>query len=432
MSLTLLNADGAEWYPILFDTPSNIVRSVAIWLTLALIVAFVAVFFALTGDARRKFGRISLFVAIAYACVLGVLFLSLSFAEDGIVTLLFVPLLVLLVVLAASGIALCLRRDKAVVIAAACLSGAALIAVLVCIGVNYASGASLDANWLTGEDVNTVALYVFAAVLVAVMIALAFILGRHDRKGFDTRAITFAAVCIAMSFALSYLKVVEMPYGGSITVASLLPLMIYSYMFGVRKGVFAGMIYGILQAFQDTYILHPAQFLLDYPIAFSAIGLAGVFAQTKALRFPQVRFALGAIVAGFGRFVMHFISGIFAFGAFAPEGQPVVVYSLLYNLGYVFTDIAIVVVVGVLVFSSKAFIREMDRAIARNRTAAPAAAIAAETAATVAPAEEHVFTCPDCGAKFKAEGNVASCPYCNRPIEENTKSGIAAPASDKR
>lgn len=122
-----------------------------------------------------------------------------------------------------------------------------------------------------------------------------------------------------MSFALSYLRIVKMPQGGSITLASLLPLMIYSYMFGTKKGVFAGMIYGLLQALQDTYILHPAQFVLDYPLAFAGIGLAGMFAKTKALeKLPQLQFALGAVVAGVARFLMHFLSGIFAFGAFAP------------------------------------------------------------------------------------------------------------------
>lgn len=169
---------------------------------------------------------------------------------------------------------------------------------------------------------NTLALWLLAAVLLAAVVALAFLFGRKDKKGFDSRSIAFAAVCIAMSFALSYLRIVKLPQGGSITLASLLPLMLYSYMFGTKKGVFAGMIYGVLQAFQDTYILHPAQFLLDYPLAFSAIGLAGMFARTDSLRYPQVKFALGAVVAGVGRLAMHFVSGIFAFGEFAPEGQP--------------------------------------------------------------------------------------------------------------
>ena len=329
MFLSLLET---EWYPILFDTPSNIVRSVAIWLTIAAVIVFLACFFAFKGEMRRKFAKFYGIGAIIYACVIGILFLVLAFVEDGIAAILFYPLLALIVVLAGGALTLFFRRDKITYIVAGCLAGAALIASLICMGINFSWGDALENNGLAAENVNTVGLYVSAAVLVLAVIAAAFLCGRKDKKGFSTRSITFAAVCIAMSFALSYLKIVEMPQGGSITIASLLPLMIYSYMFGTKKGVFAGFIYGILQAFQDTYILHPAQFLLDYPLAFSAIGLAGMFANVKALKFPQVRFALGALVAACGRFLMHFLSGIFAFGYFY-NNKPVWLYILIYKAG---------------------------------------------------------------------------------------------------
>lgn len=391
MFLFNLLDEKTEWYPVLFDTVPNILRSVAIWLTIAAAVAFLCVFFALRPEKRMKFAKIYGIAAIAYACVLGVMFLVLSFLEDGIVTLLFVPLLVLILVLGASALLLCLRRTKLTYIVAGIVSAAALVAALVCIGVNYVYGDALENNWLTADDVNTVALYISAVLLVALIIALAFVLGRKDPKGFSTRSITFAAVCIAMSFALSYLRIVKMPQGGSITIASLLPLMIYSYMFGTRKGVFAGLIYGILQAFQDTYILHPAQFLLDYPVAFSAIGLAGMFARNEKLRFPQLRFALGAILAGLGRFVAHWLSGIFAFGLFATF-QPVWLYSLSYQAVYVLPDLAIAIVVGVLVFSSKSFLHEMERyaALATQPKKAEPAGEPADAAADKQTAETPV------------------------------------------
>ena len=164
-----------------------------------------------------------------------------------------------------------------------------------------------------------------------------------------------------MSFALSYLRIVKMPQGGSITVASLLPLMIYSCMFGARKGMFAGMIYGLLQALQDFYLIHPAQFLLDYPVAFACIGVAGIFTRVASLdKLPQLQFALGAIVAGLARFLMHFLSGVFAFGSFAGDQNPYL-YSLAYQAGYVLPDVAIVIVVGIFVFSSASFVRLVRR-----------------------------------------------------------------------
>ena len=205
---------------------------------------------------------------------------------------------------------------------------------------------------------------VSAAALVVCSIIAAFLISAKDKRPFDTHCIAFAGICVAMSFALSYVKLFEMPQGGSITIASLLPLMIYSYMFGTKKGVFAGMIYGMLQAIQDPYILHPAQFLLDYPVAFAAIGLSGMFAKVSALdKYPQLQFALGAVVGGVGRFIVHFFSGIFAFGAFSgsSEMSEIVLYSLGYQAAYVLPDIAIVVVVGVFVFSSKNFVKQVRK-----------------------------------------------------------------------
>lgn len=354
-----LLADAAEWYPVRFDTPLNATRSVAIWLTLALALAFAVCALLLKGERRAKFLKISLIAAIVYAVALGITFLSLSFSEDGIVTLLFVPLLILIVAVAASAITLVFKRNKLTYILTGCTVGAAIIAVLVCIGVLYASGDSLVTNWIESfDDVNQVGLYVGAVLLCAAVIAVAFIFDRKSQRGFDTKTITYAAICIAMSFALSYLRIVKMPQGGSITIASLVPLMLFSFMFGTRKGVFAGAIYGILQAFQDTAILHPAQFILDYPAAFACIGLAGLFAQFKPLeKLPSVQFAIGGVIAGLSRFLMHYISGVFAFGSFAPEGQPAWLYSLIYQSGYVLPDIAIAIVVGVLLLLSPSVVR---------------------------------------------------------------------------
>ncbi len=364
---TILLADEATWYPISFDSPLNIARAVAFWLTIALAIAFivgVAVLTALKNDKRKKFLKVSLITAVAYACAVGITLLCMTFAEDGIKPILFYPLLVLVVLIAVSAVALYFNRSLATKIATGCLTGGALIATLVCSGVHFASGEAAEDNWLTNDQVNTIGLYVSVALLIAVIIVLAFVFGRKDKKGFDTKAIAYAAICIAMSFALSYLRIVKMPQGGSITIASLLPLMIYSYMFGTKKGVFAGMIYGMLQAIQDPYILHPAQFLLDYPVAFAAIGLSGMFAKVSALdKYPQLQFALGAVVGGVGRFIVHFFSGIFAFGAFSgsSEMSEIVLYSLGYQAAYVLPDIAIVVVVGVFVFSSKNFVKQVRK-----------------------------------------------------------------------
>lgn len=340
-----------KWYPVLFDTPLNAVRMVAFWLTVAIAIAFVLCALLLKGELRTKFFKTATVAVITYAVTVGIFLLTLSFVEDGLVAILFAPMLILMVAVAASAFTLYLKRNKITYIVCGCITGAALIAALVCMGFHFASGDAADLNWLEGNDVvNQIGLYVGAVLAIGVLLFVTFFFGRKDKRGFDSKSIAYAAVCIAMSFALSYLRVVKMPQGGSITIASLLPLMIYAYMFGIKKGVFAGFIYGLLQALQSPTILHPAQFLLDYPVAFACIGLAGLFANFKPLeKLPQVQFLIGGVIAGLGRFVMHFLSGTFAFGSFAGEGQPAWLYSLIYQSGYVLPDIAITIAVGVIV-----------------------------------------------------------------------------------
>ena len=362
MFLNSLLADPAEWYPILFDSPMNIARGICFWLTIALALGFLISLLLVRGEKRGAYLKGCLIFFVVYACAVGITLLVFTFLEDGITLTLFAPLVALIAAVGVSAVMLALKRNKVTYIIAGVLIAAALIATLVCMGVYYESGDAAEMNGTTNDAVNSVALYVSAAIAVIAVLVVTFLTGRGDKKGFDTKAISYAAVCIAMSFALSYLRIIKMPQGGSITIASLVPLMLYSYMFGTKKGVFAGFIYGILQAFQDPYILHPAQFLLDYPLAFMCIGLAGCFAKVKALdKLPQVQIALGGVVAGLSRFVMHFLSGMFAFGMWAPEGQPVWLYSLSYQAGYVLPDIAIAIVAAVILFSSKAFVKQVRR-----------------------------------------------------------------------
>ena len=351
--------DGVTWYPTLFDTPLNTVRSASIWLTLALVIAYLVCSFALKTENRKGFLKIFSPIAIEYVCVLCALFLVLSFKEDGIELLLFLPLLILLCIIAISAVVLSLRRTKITVILCRCFVCGGLLAALICMGVHFSSGNAAENNWLTNEDVQGIALYAASVLSVIALIAIAYFFGKTEKKEFDSKSITYAAICIAMSFALSFMRLVRLPQGGSITPASLLPLMVYAYMFGVRKGIFAGFIYGLLQAFQDPTLLHPAQFLLDYPVAFAWVGLAGLFAKTKGLqKLPQAQFAIGGILAGLGRFMMHFLSGTFAFGVFAPEGTPAALYSFVYQAGYVLPDLAIAIAVGIVLFSSKSFVKE--------------------------------------------------------------------------
>ena len=361
----MFNLNALRFYLFDFSDAHSAARSVAIWLTVAFSVTFLAMVFALKGDKRRVFLKFAFAFAVIYSCFTAITFFTFEYIENSenneFVETLFVPMTLLLATIAVSALMLSFVRIKATYIFSGVIVGAALVFTLVMMGVHFASGKAADMNWITNNDVDSLGLYISAGVVTVLVVLFAFLADRGKRIGFSTRTISFAAVCIAMSFALSYLRILRMPQGGSITIASLLPLMIYSYMFGTRKGLFACMIYGLLQAVQDPYIIHPAQFLLDYPLAFGCVGLAGVFAHVKQWNnIPQLQFVLGAVVAAVCKFIMNYLSGVFAFSAFA-GGQNPFIYSLVYQAGYVLPDFAIAIAVGIFVFSSKSFVSVMRR-----------------------------------------------------------------------
>ncbi len=150
------------------------------------------------------------------------------------------------------------------------------------------------------------------------------------------RPLVYGALSIALAFALSYVKLFSMPLGGSVTLCSMLPLMLFSYRFGVRPGLLCGLAYGLLQLLQKPEIVHWAQLLCDYPFAFTVLGLAGVW---RNARLPEgVRLPLGIVTGGALRLLFHVLSGAVFFAAYTPEGMNPWWYSFLYNGGYLGVD----------------------------------------------------------------------------------------------
>ncbi len=370
-------------YPDIWTSfAKDALAGVFLWVAIALAVVLiaVAVFLRLKKpEALKAYATVAISLAVGFSVAVIIAMLSLEFfdmQESGAVfDLVLYPSVVLgaAIVLGAAAIyaaTFCSPKARKITqISAFSAMGAALVALLVCLGVYLANGSAEDNNGATITISENVALYLCAAALIAVIAFCAFFFGRKDKKGFDSKSVSYAAVCIAMSFALSYLRLWKMPQGGSVTAASLLPLMLYAYMFGTKKGVFAGLIYGVLQAIQDPWLIHPAQFLLDYPIAFAGIGLAGIFAHVKKLdKLPQVQFALGGIVGSVLRFLSHVLSGVFAFSEYSTLDN-VWVYSMGYN-SFVFVDIVIVIAVGVLVFSSPTLVKQARRFHPKEKEAA--------------------------------------------------------------
>ena len=195
-------------------------------------------------------------------------------------------------------------------------------------------------------------------VLVAVIFALS-ILGGKDDGDYDAKALTYGAICVALAFALSYVKFFSLPQGGSVTFASMLPIILYSFMFGTRKGLVVGVVYGMLQFIQSPQFYQPMQVLLDYPIAFGALGVAAI-----AKKIPFVKgkllaeFAVGSTIAILLRYFSHVVSGYYVFSSWAMEGYTAVSWAFVYNL-FVFADLAIVLVVGLAALSTKTLRRTL-------------------------------------------------------------------------
>lgn len=226
-------------------------------------------------------------------------------------------------------------------------------------------------------------MYIFSLLLIAVIAFLTYFFGREknpennlnekvladeqsEKEDYEkteisnTKTLAFAGVSIALSFALSYIKLFSLPQGGSITLASMLPLIIYAYAFGVRRGVMAGVIYGMLQLVQSPQIYEPMQVVLDYPVAFGAIGLAGIVKNMDFLKKPVYKFLFGSTVACLLRYVSHFLSGYYVFSSWAMEGYTALTWSLVYNL-YVLVDLIIIIAVGIGLFLSKGFNKELNK-----------------------------------------------------------------------
>ncbi len=327
-----------------------------------------------------KYGFLSL---VLYLAVVGILMLVLeivkhydtAYLEDNwvskdIVSLVFLPLLITLCVFVVVSItAFIVSRkkpnySKITGVIGGLISLACVIVTVILIAVYYSNNISGD-GYYTDESskFNAPALYLCALGLCVLAIITALIVDRKGNLTFDAHSIALAGICVSLSFGLSFIKLWEMPYGGSVTLVSMLPIMIYSYTYGMKKGLLVGLVYGLLQAIQDPFIVHPAQFLLDYPIAFAMTGFAGILKELKALdNLPQLKFGLCALVGGSFRAIAHIFAGVFAFGAYAVDSgaSNFWVYSTLYNL-YVLVDVALVVIVGAVLLSSKGFRTELNR-----------------------------------------------------------------------
>ncbi len=189
-------------------------------------------------------------------------------------------------------------------------------------------------------------------VILAVLLAGAVIFarkyaGKHQENAdanvksgkLTVKQLVFCAMSLALGTVLSEIKIIDFPWGGSATLLSMLIVCLPGYFFGLGAGLMTSTAYGILQLLFNPYVLFPMQLVLDYLLAFGALGLAGLFANARK---GLIKGYLAGIL---GRYVFVVLSGWIFFGHYAWEGWHPLPYSIVYNGIYIFAEAVITIVV---------------------------------------------------------------------------------------
>ena len=200
-----------------------------------------------------------------------------------------------------------------------------------------------------------------AVILAAALIILtAFV---HSRSGdeketekkhlFTTKQLVFSAVALALAFALSYVKIFHMPWGGSVTLCSMLFVSLIGYWYGPQIGLISAFAYGMLQFIQGggSYILSPLQVCLDYLFAFTALGVSGFFSDKK--NGLVTGYIAGVLLRG----LLHSVGGYLYWMDYMPDNFPkslTFIYPFCYNYAYLIAEAVITVVIICIPAVSKA------------------------------------------------------------------------------
>lgn len=163
----------------------------------------------------------------------------------------------------------------------------------------------------------------------------------------NVRMLTEMGVAIAIALCLNKLTLFHMPQGGSINL-EMLPILFIALRWGVKAGFMAGVAHGFLQMAFGAYIVHPVQLIIDYPLPFALLGLAGLFKTNLNSDKSVVNITLGVGLGVLGRFLSHLVSGAVFWGQYAPEGQNVWAYAAIYNGSYLIPSMLICIVLLVL------------------------------------------------------------------------------------
>ena len=189
---------------------------------------------------------------------------------------------------------------------------------------------------LTSIGVVLIVICILALVIVP---AITNKKNNQNKKKLTTKQLTYSAVALALAMVCSMIKFANLPMGGSCTLCSMLFIVLIGYWYGPYVGLTVGFAYGLLQFIMEPIFYTLPQMLIDYPLAFGALGLAGFFAGKKH------GLQIGYIVGVIGRYIFSIISGVVFFSAYAPEGTPAIIYSLGYNATYLVPEAIVTLII---------------------------------------------------------------------------------------
>ncbi len=203
------------------------------------------------------------------------------------------------------------------------------------------------------------ALCLLAAVL---LLAAALLIYKKEsqKPKLSTKQLVFCAAAMALSFVTSYIKLFSMPYGGSVTLFSMLFICLIGYWYGTGAGIMTGLAYGILQFLQEPYVLSFFQVCCDYVFAFAGLGLAGLFSKSKNGLIKG--YILGVLVRG----AFHALGGYLYWMDYMPENFPqslTAIYPIVYNYSFLLAEGVITIAVLCLPPVSKAMAQIKKAAI---------------------------------------------------------------------
>lgn len=198
--------------------------------------------------------------------------------------------------------------------------------------------------FVNAEGSLTAAGYALTIVAgIILFLAASYFAGKHSaKKRMSTKQLVFCAAAMALAFITSYIKIWNMPWGGSVTLCSMLFIVLVANWYGAGTGIFVGLAYGILQFIQEPYVLSFFQVCCDYILAFAALGVAGFFAKKKHGLLK------GYIAAVLARGAFHALGGYLYWMDYMPENFPQSlksIYPIAYNYSYLLVEAVITIVI---------------------------------------------------------------------------------------